>query len=741
MKKVFAIILCLCLCLTLLPAFTLTASATADAFIYVNGELLDIGGSLNVNGGTAKAEYNGGTDTLIITLDNCAIGTSGHFDGDYYGFYVKTDVTNVMVKLNGENVCESSFRIRGDASYEDGTTNILSGASGDGSLTVNGNISVEHGDVYIDACSLNITGQNTNSAYAAYFNNSVTLGHPAVKGSSRYDDAYVNIDTGRNIGMFVDGSLTVNSGNSSFTGKYYGAFVRDFGSKTIFSVNGGYTAFNGNQAGILIMSFKDLATPPISFSNGCGEFSYGVLSSRGNFYYTDAYPKAMFYSWMRPDTSDALIVQGTPGDVPTGTLGCNAMTSIFFRQMDGVYVTFDAGDFGEVQSPICYMGYGEKIGVMPVPVNTTFKSGKFNNMHFSGWYIDEGGLFDVIDENYVLTHNVTLHALWTEGQGTPFTDVKDSSWFKEAADFCYGQGLISGTGDGTKFSPNMACSRAMVVSILYRLSGSPYVWSGDNPFSDVKNNFWYTDAIIWASQSGIVSGIGGGKFAPDASITREQLASIMDRYAKFRGLRNPDAHVMLSGMLYHDVDKISSWAGSSMSWAVCCELISGKPAEPEGTFLLDPKGTASRAEFASILLRYLKMTDGALTFFVGEDFCITVPDRWQGNVVCETGEDSIGEWISLYCKAEYELSGAGRICRVVFDPGHEYFNLPHWEFIGSMLNDSYQIAYNVVHDLPTDVQANEDPASPLATRYFSMSGMRDLLTYDSNWYTFSTGVG
>ncbi len=739
MKKVLSLLLCLCLCLTLFSALGLTASAAINATVYVNGQSLAVGSSLNVNGGTAKAEYNGGTDTLIITLDNCSIGSTVTINSTSYGFYVKTDITNVIVKLNGENVCESTFRIQGDSTYLDGTTNFLSGASGDGSLTVNGKFSVEHGDVYVDACELTLTGQNTNDAYAAYINNSLTIGTPAVKGGGAFSEPCIQLETERNIGMWINGPMTVNSGNSTFTGRYYGLFVKGSGYKPIFNVAGGYTACNGNQAGILLMFNRDYGVDPVSFTNGCGEFNFGRLACRENFDFGEGYKNAKFFSWMKPEWTDPLIVNGTPDSVYNGTLSCNAMTSMYFRQMGGVYVTFDCGEYGEVggqQSWIQMNEYGAKLGLLPVPVNTTFRDGSFNNMYFSGWYIDEPDLWDFVDENFVPTHNITLHALWTEGQGTPFKDVKGGDWYKEAADYCYGQNLISGTGDGTTFSPYTVCTRAMVVSILYRLSGEPYVW-GDNQFSDVKNNFWYTDAIVWAAENGIVSGVGGGKFSPDASITREQLASIMMRYASFRGLCDPDAGVMLIG--FPDNDKVSSWAGDGMAWAVGCGLVSGKPKD--GQNYLDPKGTATRAEFASIMERFAKLTDGALTYYVG-DFRITVPDLWQGNVVCETGKDDSGVyWISLYCKAEYELSGAGRICGVVFDPDHEYFNLPHWEFVGSMLDSSMKIAYNVVHDLPTDVQCNEDPNSPLATRYFAMSGMRDLLIYDSKWYTFSTGVG
>lgn len=732
MKKVLSLFLCLCLCLTLFSALCLTASAGVGFSVIVNGTSCSNGTTaLSGGNGTVTVECIG--SSVTITLDSCRIGTSYAYSryGDTYncGLLFEGDANepaDVTLVLKGYNEIIPSVLILNAASLT--VTSI-----DDGSLTVNTDFTA-YCPVLLDKTQLTVTGEQSMKREAFYCD-SLTIDRPEVKGGGSLGQTLFTIDTNRYFGLSCS-NLTINGGITDISAKNLGLLMMPLdGVIPLLQVNGGVSSFYGDVAAVYICGNSgDMSN--IKLGDKIGDYNGNVLAS------TDDGGSFCKQSWIAPDEEYPLYFCDADGNIDYWydyDLMSNAAKFVTLKELTDAYITFDCGEYGEVagqQSWIQMQEYGEKIGLLPVPINTTFRDGNFNNMYFSGWYIDEGDLFYVIDENYVLTHNIVLHALWTEGQGTPFTDVKDGNWFKEAADYCYGQGLISGTGDGTKFSPNTVCTRAMVVSILYRLSGEPYVW-GDNQFSDVKNNAWYAKAVIWAAENGIVSGVGGGKFSPDASITREQLASIMMRYASFRGLCDPDAGVMLIG--FPDNDKVSSWAGDGMAWAVGTGLISGKPKN--GQNYLDPKGTATRAEFASIMERFAKLTDGALTFFINDSFRVTVPDLWQGNVVCQTSSSEMGDWITFYYKQENELSGAGRICSLLITDGYGYFDLPHWEYFCAMLDDDNQIAYNVVFDLPTDVQCNEDPSSPLATAYFSMSIMKDALQVESNWYHMSHGVG
>ena len=177
----------------------------------------------------------------------------------------------------------------------------------------------------------------------------------------------------------------------------------------------------------------------------------------------------------------------------------------------------------------------------------------------------------------------------------PFTDVKEGDWFHDAVRYVYDNGLMDGVGDG-QFAPNATTNRAMVVTILYRLAGEPAV-SGDVAFTDVAPGLWYTDAVAWAAQKGIVNGISETEFSPSGDLTREQLATILFRYAEAKGY-DVSAAADLSG--FPDAGDIQSYATQALSWAVAEGLLQGFEDDS-----LQPGGTATRAQIATILMRFL----------------------------------------------------------------------------------------------------------------------------------------
>ena len=189
------------------------------------------------------------------------------------------------------------------------------------------------------------------------------------------------------------------------------------------------------------------------------------------------------------------------------------------------------------------------------------------------------------------------------GEGCPssaYVDVPESThWAHVGIDFVLKSGLFYGTSD-TTFEPDGEMTRAMLVTVLYRLEGQPKPTT-ENPFSDVAAGTWYTDAVIWAAENKIVNGIGGDLFDPDGSVTREQMAAILYRYSVFKGL------TMTQGafaMTYPDEAGISAYALEAMRWANAEKLING--TELDGTVYLDPQGSATRAQVAAILMRYVQ---------------------------------------------------------------------------------------------------------------------------------------
>ena len=179
--------------------------------------------------------------------------------------------------------------------------------------------------------------------------------------------------------------------------------------------------------------------------------------------------------------------------------------------------------------------------------------------------------------------------------GLPFTDVKTDDWFFEAVKYVYDNKLMDGTSS-TTFAPLMTTNRAMVVTILWRLEGQPET-DATLSFTDVESGVWYTEAVRWAAAEGIVKGYSDTVFAPNDTVTREQLATILYRYAEYK-----EYDVSARGDLttFTDGADTSSWATEAMEWAVGSGLLSGKDGGK-----LDPTGTATRAEVATILMRFL----------------------------------------------------------------------------------------------------------------------------------------
>lgn len=178
----------------------------------------------------------------------------------------------------------------------------------------------------------------------------------------------------------------------------------------------------------------------------------------------------------------------------------------------------------------------------------------------------------------------------------PFLDVPADAWYYEAVAYVYECDLMRGT-DTHAFTPGGFTTRAQIVTILHRLEGEPLVVETGS-FNDVEADRWYTSAVEWAAGQGIVDGYGDGRFGPGDDITREQLAAILYRYARYKNL-DLSAYGDISS--FQDASSVSGWALQAMSWANGSGLVTGK----EGN-RLDPGGNATRAEAATILMRFRK---------------------------------------------------------------------------------------------------------------------------------------
>lgn len=219
------------------------------------------------------------------------------------------------------------------------------------------------------------------------------------------------------------------------------------------------------------------------------------------------------------------------------------------------------------------------------------------------YYMTDGGALygrsvvtgDNEDFVYFTTEHLSLYVIGGDDLSKPvgvFTDVHTNDWFAEAVDYCY-DALMNGVTKNT-FEPNADTTRAMVVTTLWRLAGEPE--AEDSVFSDVPADEWYTTAVAWAAEAGVVNGYGDGTFAPDQAITREEMATMLYRYAKYAGA-DVTAAADLAG--YTDASEVDSWALDAVKWANAEGLVKGTT-----TTELSPLTTLTRAQLATFLMRY-----------------------------------------------------------------------------------------------------------------------------------------
>lgn len=227
---------------------------------------------------------------------------------------------------------------------------------------------------------------------------------------------------------------------------------------------------------------------------------------------------------------------------------------------------------------------------------------EFSKGQNSGWLFRVNDDFpDVAMDEYQLQDGDVIEVLFTAdylqepGMLLPFTDVSWDHWAYSAIKRVYTRGLMVGVSD-TSFAPGQTLSRAMLASILYRLAGEPAV-TAENPFTDVPADRWYTDAVIWAAENGIVVGCGDGTFRPNAPATRAQTAVMLYAYANFAG-RNTSQRADLSA--FADAADVPSWALAEMQWAHAAQLILGRDGK-----LFAPNAEATRAEMATILSTFI----------------------------------------------------------------------------------------------------------------------------------------
>ena len=307
-------------------------------------------------------------------------------------------------------------------------------------------------------------------------------------------------------------------------------------------------------------------------------------------------------------------------------------------------------------------------------------------------------------------------------QDMPFTDVKETDWFYDPVQYVCENEMMKGTGD-TVFSPDTAATRGMIVTILYRMEGSPAA-DGDTKFTDVSADRYYAAAAAWACENNIVKGYGNGVFGAENPVTREQMAAILYRYAQFK-ICDIAATGNLAG--FSDAADVSAYAVNPVKWAVGNGLISGME---NGT--LAPGESATRAQTAAILMRFCKtiipsgpenpaMPSGSVTYENRDlGFAIEFPDTWEnrysvepnpygivvctewGGILCFVYKENAEEWAESAkndrIQVEYKVLGeSGEYVYVMYFPSDvNYQGEEQAEIYREMRRDLYYIGFKIL---------------------------------------------
>ena len=241
------------------------------------------------------------------------------------------------------------------------------------------------------------------------------------------------------------------------------------------------------------------------------------------------------------------------------------------------------------------VGASKKVNAIAEPTDATNKLMEFTSSNEKVAKVRQDGLITATGVGST-TITITCGDITKKVQVTvnPFIDVKKSDWYYVAVDYTYKKGIISGA-TATEFRPSAKITRGMIVTILWRMEGSPKV-TGVKDFTDVKGQYYY-DAVRWAAKYGVVNGYGDGRFGPNANITREQLATILCNYTKYK---KKYTNATIDTSKYKDWYKVSSYAKPSIQWAIKTGVIEGK----ENGTKVDPLGTATRGEAACMIYNY-----------------------------------------------------------------------------------------------------------------------------------------
>lgn len=347
-------------------------------------------------------------------------------------------------------------------------------------------------------------------------------------------------------------------------------------------------SYRGDFAAALGHTYEDTVTAP-----DCDKMGYTTHTCTVCAYsYIDSYTEALDHSYQQEMTKE-------PTCAETGemTFTCTECGKSYTQTLPKAEHTLkevviapgcESYGYTAQQCEICGYSYVTQI-VQPLGHSTTLRNAAESDCTTDGY------TGDLVCERCGKTVEYGK-AIPADCPSAPFADVSTGAWYHEAVDFALEAGLMKGVA-ANLFAPNGEFTRGMMVTVLYRLAGEPDTEGMENPFADVGDT-WYTEAVIWAANNDVVNGVSKTEFAPDKAMTREEMVTMLCRYAAKNGV-DTTAKADLSA--FADGQQVSSWAREAMQWAVERALIAGV-----GDERIDPDGTATRAQIATVFMRYLE---------------------------------------------------------------------------------------------------------------------------------------
>lgn len=608
------------------------------------------GGSINATGGMSTgASFGLGVGNLFIYGGsiNAEGGTSSNYS---YGINAASadSISGGIINSTGGSVSSgNSYGIKIDFETTVENDAIVNAKGGEAKAGSSFGLDVQGSAVIKDSAKVNAESGNSLGSYGIRISGAVIIsGNSKVNGKGETNKGY-------GYGLCIEGSSTVikDSAKVNVIGNGWGMSAEGSGfyiHSTIVILGGTIEALGSTKAG--------KTTPPSIYIDGL--VSYGTSSSEligdsikattNNKTALESFAVNNKYYKIEPSSappasgggggggSQGPITEINSGDTTNDDnldqliAGKNTLT---VNGDNGARMVFDpdalkgirgqsSGDIridiidvstehqdthpGELVVSLKVTSGGKEIknftGLVTISLPYELKEGETGE-YVTVWYLaDDGSITEVpcvYDKTTGLatfqTDHFPLYAAGFDSQGNPFIDVKLKSWFYNAVSYDYIKNLMKGTS-ATTFSPEDMTSRAMVVTILWRMEKEPKALTSLS-FSDVKEGKWYSEAVTWASENNIVTG-DEGKFNPMGAVTREELASILYRYSTHKGYDTKTGRDLLKFM-----DKPSPWAVEGMDWSLANGLIKGT-----GKGILDPKGNATRAQAASIFQRFVENT-------------------------------------------------------------------------------------------------------------------------------------